>query len=183
MAKIVRVTSNESDLLMRCLKRRDFPKPSVLARLMIETWAFEDGHVNAEWWVREGVCAKGEFTKLRTRLMNDSWIIFREDTKRYLPGIKLRPYLERFEQSRTATIADLNRFSFRIDSLEEKKADKNDLKEVKDEVRDIKAQMNEIREILAELHRLQAPPPSLEAQQKSAELTIRLGSLLRDKIN
>lgn len=183
MAKITRVAAKEYDSLMKALRRTGVKKSATVARLLLETWAYEDGHINSEWWVREGGCTKGEFTKLRTNLIRDGWINFREDTKKYLVGSRLKTYIDRFEQNRTASIADLNKINLKIDLLEEKKADKKELKEVKDEVQDIKAQMNEIREILAELHRLQAPPPSLEAQQKSAELTIRLSSLLKNSIN
>jgi hypothetical protein len=45
-------------------------------------------------------------------------------------------------------------------------------------VQDIKANIHEIREILAKLKRLQAPPLSIEAQEKSANRTDWLEKLM-----
>ena len=178
MAKMTRITRIEYKQLADVMKNGNYKKSSTLGRILLEAWAFEDGQINSEWWVREKVCAKGEFSKLRAKLIKDNWISFREDTKRYLPGIRLKPYLERFEENRNATLADLAKINLSIADLDANKADKKELKAVSNDVQDLKAQMHEIRAILAELTRLQAPPPSAEAQQKSAELTEKLGQML-----
>jgi hypothetical protein len=178
MAKTTRIAKCDYKHLKDVLFLAKFKSSSKLARLLLEAWAFEDGHINSEWWIKEKVCVKGDFSKLRSRLIKENFIVFREDTKRYLPGVRLKPYLERFEENRNATLADLAKIHLSLENLNANKADKKDLKMMANDVQDLKSQMHEIREILAELTRLQAPPPSLEAQKKSAELTEKLGMML-----
>ena len=70
---------------------------------------FEDADINADWFVREKACHKGTFSKLRDRLVVDGWLHFREDTKRYFPGVRLKPHLDAVKAAKAVTFADLER--------------------------------------------------------------------------
>lgn len=180
MAKKTRISAQEYCKLKDAFCNAEYSAPGILARLLLEAFLYEDGNINAEWFLREKACAKGSFTKLRDRLVKDSWLYFREDTKRYFPGIRLRPHLDAVKAAKAVTFADLERKADKdeLAALDARKVDRSEFAKVADDVQDLKAQMHEIREILAELKRLQAPPPSAEAQQQSAKLTERLETLL-----
>jgi hypothetical protein len=187
MAKSTRVSRAEYKNLAEALgnakrsgKVVEYSAPAVLARVLLEAFLYEDGDINADWFVREKACNKGGFTKLRDRLVKDGWLHFREDTKRYFAGTRLRSHLDTVKSSKSVTFSDLERKADKeeLASLDARKVDRIEFARVADDVQDLKAQMNEIRELLAELKRLQAPPPSAEAQQRSAELTERLETLM-----
>jgi hypothetical protein len=186
MAKITKVSKTESKNLAAALSRAkkqkvvEYSSPAVLARVLLEAFLFEDSDINADWFVREKACTKGGFTKLRDRLVKDRWLHFRDDTKRYFPGSRLKPHLDAVKKVKAVTFADLERKADKeeLALLDARKVDRVEFAEVADDVQDLKAQMNEIREILAELKRLQAPPPSAQAQQRSAELTEKLEELM-----
>lgn len=180
VAKKMRVSAQESRNLRSALSFAKYESPGVIARLLLEAFVFEDGDINAEWFVREKACTKGSFTKLRDRLVKDGWLHFREDTKRYFAGTRLRSHVDVVKSAKTVTFADLE---FKADKeelarLDAKKVDRIEFAKVADDVQDLKAQMHEIHEIIAELKRLQAPPPSVEAQEQSAKLTERLENLM-----
>lgn len=190
MAKITRVSKVESKNLSAAFSRAkkqkisEYSSPAVLARLLLEAFVFEDKDISADWFVHEKACAKGSFSKLRDRLVQDGWIYFLEDTKRYFPGLRLKPYIDAVKATKAVTFIDLERKADKDEirnleaKLEAKKVDRSEFSKVADDVQDLKAQMNEIRELLSELKRLQAPPPSIEAQQRSAALTERLEKLM-----
>jgi hypothetical protein len=187
MAKSTRVSRAEYKNLAEALgnakrtaKALEYSAPAVLARVLLEAFLYEDGDINAEWFMREKACTKGGFTKLRDRLVKDGWLHFREDTKKYFAGTRLRPHVDTVKSAKSVTFADLERKADKeeIASLDARKVDRIEFAKVADDVQDLKAQMHEIREILAELKRLQAPPPSIEAQEQSAKLTDRLEKLM-----
>lgn len=180
MAKRTRISAKEYKPLRDAFYNAKYPSSGVLARLLLEAFIFEDGDIHADWFVRERACTKGTFTKLRDRLMADNWLHFRDDTKRYFPGVRLKQHLDAVKALKAVTFSDLERKADKdeLASLDARKVDRLEFAKVADDVQDLKAQMHEIHEILAELKRLQAPPPSAEAQQQSAKLTDRLGVLL-----
>jgi len=134
MAKRTRISAKECNNLRVALASGKYSSPGVLARLLLEAFLYEDGDINADWFVREKTCTKGGFTKLRDRLAKDGWINFREDTKKYFAGVRLRNNLEAVKAAKAVTFADLERKADK--SALDLKADKSDL--------DLKADRNEI---------------------------------------
>lgn len=180
MAKRTRVSAQEYRNLKAAFCHAKYQSPGVLARLLLEAFLYEDGDINADWFLREKACTKGGFSKLRERLVRDTWLYFREDTKRYFPGVRLKPHLDAVKEAKAVTFADIEKKADKeeLANLDARKVDRIEFAKVADDVQDLKAQMHEIHEILAKLKRLQAPPPSVEAQEQSAKLTDRLGVLL-----
>lgn len=186
MAKRTRVSKAESKNLAAALSRakkqkiHEYSSPAVLARLLLEAFVFEDADINAEWFVREKACGKGSFSKLRDRLVHDGWLHFREENKRYFAGTRLRSYVEALKSVKAVTFSDLERKADKdeLASLDARKVDRIEFTKVADDVQDLKAQMHEIHEIIAEIKRLQAPPPSVAAQEESARLAERLEKLM-----
>ncbi len=175
MAKITRIAAKEYDSLMKALCRSKFQNSARLARVLLETWAFEDGQMNSEWWTREGVCAKGKCTILRSSLIKNEWIRYREDSNKYFPGRKLKPYLEKYEEQRTATLSDISRVNEKISNLDDKKADKIDLMAVQRDVKDIKEQL---KILFKKLETCNAPPPGAEKQEDARKITDEIKLLL-----
>jgi hypothetical protein len=180
MAKKTRVSAREYKPLRDAFYNAKYASSGVLARLLLEAFLFEDGDINADWFVRERVCSKGAFSKLRERLVHDGWLHFRADTKRYFPGVRLKPHLDAVKEAKAVTFADIERKADKseIAELDDKKADKSALARVADDVQDLKAQIRQIYELIAELKRLQAPPPSAEAQARSGEIAEELQTLM-----
>jgi len=133
VAKSVRVSAQESRNLRSALSFAKYASPGILARLLLESFLFEDGDIKSDWFVRERACRKGSFTKLRDRLVADNWLHFREDTKRYFPGVRLKPHLEAVKASKAVTFSDLERKADRSElaNLDERKADKSALEDTK----------------------------------------------------
>jgi hypothetical protein len=156
-----------------------------LARLLLEAFLFEDGEINAEWFVREKACTKGTFTKLRDRLVADNWLHFREDSKRYFPGVRLKSHLDAVKASKAVSFADLERKADRSElaDLDARKADRSEISDLenrkadRDEMQDLKARMNEIAEAVQKLQAASAPPDSVKKQEIRKEITNRLGQL------
>lgn len=173
MAKITRIKYADYKKLKDCLDKK-FDNSSRLARVLLEAFLFENGQITSDWFVREKLCQKGDFTAVRKRLINEEWLIFREDTRRYLAGKRLRPYISELESRRFTPLTDFRA----LENLVSEKADKLALAKVVDDVQDLKSQVAQIQKILAELKHLQAPPPSAAAQKRSAVLTEQLSQLL-----
>ena len=114
-----RISSQEARNLKAKLVYAKFKSPGILARLLLESFLFEDGDINSDWFVREKACAKGKFSKIRERLIEEKFIHFREDSRRYFAGIRLKPHLDALKLVKWATIADL-----------ELKADLSELREL-----------------------------------------------------
>jgi hypothetical protein len=132
-------------------KVSEYSAPAVVARVLLEAFLFEDGDVNAEWFVREKACTKGGFTRLRDRLVKDSWLYFREDSKRYFPGVRLRPYIETVRAAKAVTFADLERKADKSDlDLKADKADVYDLNERKAD----RSELEELRQRMARFEEL-----------------------------
>ena len=180
MAKKTRISSDEIRNLRVALHKAKYASATVVARLLVEAFLYEDGDIKADWFVRERACTKGSFTKLRDRLVSDNWLHFREDTKRYFAGTRLYPHLDAMKSAKSVTFSDLERKADReeLASLDARKVDRIEFTKVADDVQDLKAQMHEIHEIIAEIKRLQAPPPSVAAQEESARLAERLEKLM-----
>lgn len=173
MAKITRIKYCEYKKLKDCLDKK-FDNSSRLARVLLEAFIFEDGNITSDWFVREKLCQKGDFTSLRKKLVQDEWLVFREDSRRYIPGKRIKPYIKTIESNRFTSIAEFRS----LETIVSNKADKLALAKVVDDVQDLKSQVAQIQKILSELRLLQAPPPSAAAQKRSAELTEQLSILL-----
>ena len=102
-----RISSQEAKNVKDALVYSKFKSPGILARLLLESFIFEDGDINSDWFVREKACEKGNFTKIRDRLIEEKFIHFREDSRRYFAGSRLNPYLDALKLVKWATIADL----------------------------------------------------------------------------
>lgn len=189
MAIKTRVSGQESKNLRNALCYAKYHFSGVLARLLLEAFLYEDGDIKAEWFVREKACTKGTFTKLRDRLVVDNWLHFRDDTKRYFPGIRLKPHLDAVKAAKAVTFADLERKADRDEvnkkadkldliQLDARKVDKIEFARMADDVQDIKAQIHQINELLLELKILQAPPPNAAAQLRSGEIVSQLEDLM-----
>jgi hypothetical protein len=181
MAKKTRVSVKEYKNLRDALYNANYKSSGVLARLLLEAFLFEGGDINAEWFVREKACLKGAFTKLRDRLVDDNWLHFREDTKCYFPGFRLRTHLDTLKAAKAVTFADLESKADRkeLASLDARKVDRVEFAKVADDVQDLKAQVHQINALLAELKRLQAPPPNAAAQIRSGEIAEELDVLMK----
>jgi hypothetical protein len=190
MAKKTRVSVKEYKNLRDALYNAEYKSSGVLARLLLEAFIFEDGDINADWFVREKVCLKGSFSKIRDRLVRDRWLHFRDDTKKYFAGVRLKPYIDAVKALKNVTFADLERKADREEvdkkadkealvQLDAKKVDKTEFARMADDVQDIKAQIHQINELLAELKILQAPPPNAAAQLRSGEIAEELDALMK----
>ena len=181
MAKKTRVSAREYKPLRDAFYNAKYPCSGILGRLLLEAFLFEDGDIHAEWFVREKACRKGTFTKLRERLVADNWLHFRDDTKRYFPGVRLKPHLEIVKAAKAVTFSDLERKADKseIASLEARKVDRIEFAKVADDVQDLKAQIHQINALLSELRILQAPPPNAAAQIRSGEIVEELDALMQ----
>ena len=184
MAKKTRISSGESKNLRSALQAAKYSSPSILGRVLLEAFVFEDGNINSDWLVREKVCTKGAFTKLRDQLIKEQWIHFREDSKRYFPGLRLKPYLEVIKDSKAASLADIDAKKAdrsELRDLDNKKADKADITELREDIRDIRAQLHQLFQKLDECNQ---PPPSEEKQEEARLISKQIrGLLANNKVN
>lgn len=133
MAKKTRISYLEAKNLSNCFSHAKYKSPCILARLLIEAFIFDDGNITLEWFVREKVCLKGSFTRLRERLIKEQWLHFRDDSKRYFPGIRLKPHLDGLKETKLVTQAQFERLSEQkadrseLQILDVRKVDKSDL--------------------------------------------------------
>mgnify|MGYP000608828154 CR=1 FL=1 len=188
VAKLVRVSAQESRNLRSALSFAKYSSPGVLARLLLEAFLFEDGDIHADWFVRERACTKGSFTKLRDRLVGDSWLHFRDDTKRYFPGVRLKPHLEAVKASKAVTFSDIERKADRSELAEldarkadlasldakadrtelDKKADRSELEETKMKLEATSSKLNETSSKLNETSsKLDETNSKLEATRRT----------------
>jgi hypothetical protein len=142
----------------------------------LEGFVFDEGIFSADTFYRAGIIPEKAFTVFRKRLLEDEFISFTEASARrqqYYPTKRLLPFILRAKTHCVASIRyvdlGINQINSRVDR-------------VVDDVQDLKAQMHEVHELLAELRRLQAPPPSEDAQKKSAIIAERLDILLAKKL-
>lgn len=174
-----RISSQEAKDVKNALVYSKFKSPGILARLLLESFIFEDGDINSDWFVREKVCAKGTFSKLRERLIEEQWVHFREDSRRYFPGIRLKPHLEDLKRVKWASIADLERKADRSELAN--KADKAEVSELRDDIRDIRAQLHQLFQKLAECN---LPPPSEQKQEEARLISKQIEAMMMsNKIN
>ena len=175
MAKTTRISSKEANALGLALRRSGFQRHIILARLLLETWVWENGQMNADWFVREGACAKGKFSSLRSSLVKNNWIFFNESTYRYHPARRLLPYIKKFEQLHSATIADMMQVRTDLELKIASKADQADVNALRDDIKDIRAQLNLL---FARLDACNAPPPDAAKQEEARALTHQIRTLL-----
>lgn len=197
MALKTRISGRESKNLRNALCYAEYPSPGVLARLLLEAFLYEDGDINADWFVREKACTKGGFTKLRDRLAKDGWIHFREDTKKYFAGVRLRNHLDAVKAAKAVTFADLERKADKLDlalkadkseldlkadkSELDKKADRSELSQKADrsELEETRARLEETNRAMAKIadavRDLQEAmlPPDTEEKRKRREKAAR----------
>lgn len=193
MAKKTRISRIDSLPLTKAFsnakivhKISEYKSPGILARILLEAFLFEDGDINSDWFVREKVCTKGSFTKLRDRLIKDQWLHFREDSKRYFPGVRLKPHLDVIRESKAATLADMEAMDAKkadrsdLDDLDARKADKSEFAEVKDEVQDLKARMNAIEFSVSQMIPANEPPDTPEKQKVRADALAKIAALSKN---
>lgn len=181
-----RISASDCKLVSDCLYRSKYKGHGIIARLLFEAFIFEDGNVNSDWFVREKACTKGAFTKLRDRLIDDQWVHFREDSKRYFPGVRLKPYLDAFRDLKSASLADIEAMDVKkadrseLRDLDNKKADKSEFAEVKDEVQDLKARMNAIEYSVSQMIPANEPPDTPEKQKARADAIAQIAALSKN---
>lgn len=175
MAKKTRISAREYKPLRDAFYNAKYPSSGVLARLLLEAFLYEDGDINADWFMREKACNKGGFTKIRDRLVYDNWLHFREDTKRYFPGTRLRPHLDIVKSAKAVTFADLERKADKSDlELKADKADVYDLNERKadrSELDELRQRMTKFEDLASRLEAATRDPitnDKLAAQKKCA---------------
>lgn len=179
--KKYRISSEEARNVRDSLVHSKYKSPGIIARLLLESFVFEDGKITSEWWVIEKACTKGSFTKLRDRLIKDQWIHFREDSKRYFPGIRLKPHLDLIRDSKSASLADIEAMDAKkadrsdLRDLDDRKADKSELERTKADLEFTKLQMQEnnrkMQQIAEAIKDLQEAisPPNTPAKKKLRE--------------
>ena len=186
MAKKTRVSTLEYKNLKNAMVFSKYKSPAVLARVLLESFLFEDGYINSDWFVREKVCTKGAFTKLRDRLIKEQWIHFREDSKRYFPGIRLKPHLDLIRESKAASLADIEAMDAKkadrsdLNDLDNRKADRSEFAEVKDEVQDLKSRMNAIEFAVSRMIPANEPPDTPEKQKIRANALAKIAALSKN---
>lgn len=183
MAKKTRVSVKEYKNLRDALYGAKYESSGVVARLLLEAFVFEDGDINADWFFREKACSKGNFTKLRDRLVKDNWLHFREDTKRYFPGIRLKPHLEMVKATKAVTFSDLERKADKSDLekkadkseiavLQEQKADRSELEETKIKLEETSKAMAKIADAVRDLQEAMLPPDD-EIKKRRREMAAK----------
>jgi hypothetical protein len=178
MAKKTRISALEYKPLRDAFYNASYLSSGTLARLLLEAFIFEDGDINAEWFLREKVCVKGSFTKLRDRLVKDGWLHFRDDTKRYFPGIRLRPHLETVKSAKAVTFAHLELKADRTE-LELKadrselalKADRSELEETRARLEETNRAMTKIADAVRDLQEAMLPPDTDEKKRRREKAT------------
>jgi len=183
VAKKTRVSVKEYKNLRDALYGAKYESSGVVARLLLEAFVFEDGDINADWFFREKACSKGNFTKLRDRLVKDNWLHFREDTKRYFPGIRLKPHLEMVKATKAVTFSDLERKADKSDLekkadkseiavLQEQKADRSELEETKIKLEETSKAMAKIADAVRDLQEAMLPPDD-EIKKRRREMAAK----------
>lgn len=173
MAVKTRVSGQESKNLRNALSYAKYQSPGILARLLLEAFLYEDSDINSGWFVREKACTKGDFTKLRDRLVKDGWLHFREDTKRYFPGIRLRPHLDSVKSTKSVIYADLEKKADKseITALQEQKADRSELEETKARLEETTRAMAKIADAVRDLQEAILPPDTEEKRRRREKAT------------
>lgn len=169
MAKRTRLSKDACIHLMDVLRKGGYKSPGTVARVFLEAIIFDDGKLNSDTFYQQKAGAMGTFTKVRDALVKDGFIAVMEPSGRILPKKRMIPYVEEAKKQTQASV------SFVVEYVDSR------VKSVVDDVQDLKAQVHEIRFLLTELKRLQAPPPSEEAQKRSAEIAERLDLLMKQK--
>lgn len=172
MARRTRLPKESYKRLMDVLDKARYEKPGTLARILLEAIIFDDGKLSASHFYLENAGPQGSFSKTRQKLINDEFISLNELNGRISAKQRLKPYIIHAEKPFPASIKYVNENIEIVNSRVDK---------VVDDVQDLKFQVNEIKDLLAELKRLQAPPPSEEAQRKSAVIAHRLNAIFAIK--
>ncbi len=175
MAKTTRISAKETNALGLALRRSGFQRHIILARLLLETWVWENGQISADWFVREGACAKGKFSNLRSSLVKQNWILFNESNYRYHPAKRLLPYIKKFELLHNASIADMQQVREELEIKIAAKADQADVNALRDDIKDIRAQLHLL---FVRLDACNAPPPDAAKQEEARALTHQIRTLL-----
>lgn len=193
MARKTRISGLESKNLRTALCAAKYKAPGILARVLLEAFIFEDGSINSDWFVREKVCTKGAFTKLRDRLIKDQWLHFREDSKRYFPGVRLKPHLDVIKESKAASLADIEAMDVKkadrseLRDLDNKKADKAEFERTKADLEFTKLQMlennrkmQEIAEAIKDLQEAITPPDTAAKKKLREEKAKHIAALSKN---
>lgn len=170
MAKKTRISVQEYKALRNTLQFSGYLHASKLARVLLESFVFNETPT-AEWFVQEGIVTVGSFTKLRTRLIHDQFIHFREETKRYSPAARLLPYLQKIESNRSVSLGEFRA----LETLTHGKVGREELEdrltEQNDRLNRHEAKLLLIAEAVNELQKAMEPPDSpvkKSARERSA---------------
>lgn len=187
MAKTTRISKTESkgvanaiSYMKRQHKITEYASPTVIARLLLEAFLYEDGDVNSEWFVHEKACLKGRFTKLRDRLIVDQWLHFREDSKRYFPGTRLKPHLDALKETKFVSIMQLEAFENKkadrseIHDLNLRKADKVELER---RLAETNTRIDAIAVAVRELQDAMIPPDTPEKKATREKSALKIAAL------
>lgn len=98
---------------------------------------------------------------------------FREDTRRYFPGVRLKPHLDGVKAAKSVTFADLERKADRSE-LEQKadrselrqKADRSELEETKVRLEETNRAMAKIADAVRDLQEAMLPPDDEEKKRR-----------------
>lgn len=186
MAKKIRISSAESKNLRSALQAAKYSSPSILARVLLEAFIFEDGNINSDWFVREKVCTKGSFTKMRDRIIKDQWLYFREDSKRYFPGVRLKPHLDIIKESKAATLSDIEAMGAKkadrsdLDDLDNRKADKTELEITKLRLLKTEKNIRQIAEAIRDLQEAMSPPDTAAKKKLREEKAQKIAALSKN---
>lgn len=166
MAKRTRLQKDSCTRLMDVLRKSKYSNPGILARVVLESIIFDDGRFSSDIFYSQNAGVKGSFTKVRDALVKDEFISVMEQTGKIIPKNRLKPYIEEAKKQTQASVG------FVVEYVDAK------VRDVENDVKNLKSEMHEIRLLVTEIQRLQAPPPSAQAQEETAKLTIRLQELL-----
>lgn len=169
MAKRTRLPKDSYVRLMDVLRKTGYENPGSLARVLLESLVFDDGKLTSEVFYHQKAGSKGTFTKVRDSLVKDGFILVLEPSGKILAKTRLKLYADEAMKQTQASVG------FVVDYVSSK------VKVVENEVLDLKSQIAEIRELITQIKKLQAPPPTMAAQELTAKLTGRLESLLEQQ--
>lgn len=164
MAKTTRLSKEHYKSLMLQLSRDDYAKPGILARLILEGFAFENGIFSADIFYNAQIIPEKTFKNFRLRLKKDGYWSFTESSasrKQYYPTKRIIQFIE---QAKTNTYATIRYVESRVEP-------------VVDDIKIIKAKMAEIEAAVAELKQALEPPIDDIKLQLARKTTIRISKL------
>ena len=184
MPKDTRLSKKECDSLRTMLYRRGYSAPLVLSRLLLEALLFDDGKFASETFISTRVCGRGKFSALRTKLQNDGFISFNDDSLRhskYFAGPQILPYLKTLKDKHQSFATNK-----RVDELLASKADKSveiKVEALQKDNAEMKARLCKVEEAVKDLIASEEPPITEEKKKAGVNAKQRLAQLALVKAN